>query len=131
MVHRALGKIQEENVAKMASSSTQSEITAMKAEREYNKIKQLRYLERHPAKIYNGIVNGMTQHGLFIMLEDILVDGFIRAKWMDDDYYYFDENRYVFIGRRYKTKYSIGQKVQVTIRNISIMSQKLDLLFAG
>jgi ribonuclease R len=47
---------------------------------------------------------------------------------MDDDYYYFDENKYVFIGRRYKTKYRIGQKVQVKIRNISVMNQKLDLL---
>lgn len=128
MVHRALTNIEDQDAEKMASSSTQSEISAMKAEREYNKIKQLRYLEKQPTKIYNGIVNGMMQRGLFIMLEDILVDGFIRADWMDDDYYYFDENKYVFIGRRYKTKYRIGQKVQVKIRNISVMNQKLDLL---
>ena len=61
MVHRALTNIEDQNAEKMASSSTQSEISAMKAEREYNKIKQLRYLEKPPAKIYNGIVNGMMQ----------------------------------------------------------------------
>jgi ribonuclease R len=61
-------------------------------------------------------------------LEDIFVDGFVRAEWMDDDYYYFDENKYVFIGRRYKTKYRVGQKVKVKIRNISVIKQKLDLL---
>ena len=83
-----------------------------------------------PEKIYGGIVNGMTQYGLFIMLENILIDGFVRARWMDDDYYYFDENKYVFIGRRYKAKYRIGQKVQVKIRNISVVNQKLDLLLA-
>lgn len=130
MVHRSISGIHEKNLDKMASSSTQSEITAMKAEREYNKIKQLRYLEMQPEKIYGGIVNGMTQHGLFIMLDNILVDGFVRARWMDDDYYYFDENKYVFIGRRYKAKYRIGQKVQVKIRNISVVNQKLDLLLA-
>jgi len=128
MVHRALTKIRDEYAEKIAYSSTQSEITAMKAEREYNKIKQLRYLQELPPRIYNGIVNGMTQRGLFIMLEEIFVDGFVRAEWMDDDYYYFDENKYVFIGRRYKTKYRVGQKVQVKIRNISIKNQKLDLL---
>ena len=129
MVHRTLAKIKDGNASQMASSSTQCEISAMKAEREYNKIKQLRYLEAQPTKpFYKGIVNGMTQRGLFIMLEDIFVDGFIRAEWMSDDYYYFDENKYVFIGRRYKTKYRIGQKVQVKIRSISIMNQKLDLL---
>ncbi len=128
MVHRALSNIPDEDADKVASSSTQSEITAMKAEREYNKIKQLRYLQELPPRIYGGIVNGMTQRGLFIMLEDIFVDGFVRAEWMDDDYYYFDENKYVFIGRRYKTKYRVGQKVKVKIRNISVIKQKLDLL---
>ena len=128
MVHRALSNVPDEDAGKIASSSTQSEITAMKAEREYNKIKQLRYLQELPPKVYGGIVNGMTQRGLFIMLEDIFVDGFIRAEWMDDDYYYFDENKYLFIGRRYKTKYRVGQKVQVKIRNISVIKQKLDLL---
>jgi ribonuclease R len=128
MVHRALSNIPDEDADKVASSSTQSEITAMKAEREYNKIKQLRYLQGLPPRIYGGIVNGMTQRGLFIMLEDIFVDGFVRAEWMDDDYYYFDENKYVFIGRRYKTKYRVGQKVKVKIRNISVIKQKLDLL---
>ena len=127
MVHRVLSDIQDEDAGKIASSSTQSEITAMKAEREYNKIKQLRYLQELPPQIYSGIVNGMTQRGLFIMLEDILVDGFVRAEWMKDDYYYFDENRYVFIGRRYKTTYRVGQKVQVEIKKISVIKQKLDL----
>ena len=131
MVHRALSNIQDQDAEKMASSSTQSEISAMKAEREYNKIKQLRFLEKQPTKTYSGVVSGMLQRGLFIMLEEILVDGFIRADWMDDDYYYYDESKHVFIGRRYKTKYRIGQKVQVKIRNISVVNQKLDLLLVN
>jgi ribonuclease R len=127
IIHRLLKGDKVESLEKTAIMNSNSEVVSLKAEREFTKIKQLRFLMNKENEVLSGRVNGMNRHGMFIQIDDILVDGYVRAEWMEDDYYYFDENFYYFIGRRYKQKYKFGQKVTVKILNISILQQRLDL----
>ncbi len=127
VIHRLIKGEKVDSIEKTAIMNSNSEVVALKAEREFTKIKQLRFLMNKENEVLSGRVNGMNRHGMFIQIDDVLVDGYVRAEWMEDDYYYFDEKFYYFIGRRYKQKFKFGQKVMVKILNISILQQRLDL----
>ena len=128
IVHRLLKGTKDKDAVKIALSATESEIKAVKVEREYNKIKQLRYLDKQSkTKTYDGTISGVINFGLFITLDKICLDGFVRISWIDDDDYYYNENINSIIGLNYKSTYSVGKKVVVKVRNISLNRQKLDL----
>jgi ribonuclease R len=127
MVHRYLAGEYSETASKIASKNSKSEVCAVQVEREYEKMKQLRYLQCNEQEEFTGKINGLTQRGMFIQIDNIMVDGFIRTDWMNDDYYVFDPNRYIMMGRRYRNQYRIGQHVEVKITNISLIHQRLDL----
>ena len=135
VVHRIIKSILDKSrvlpykakqIKSIASHCTATEIVAVKAEREYIKIKQLRYMSGKIGKNYTGIVSGLIERGLFIHLEKVCIDGFSSYEYMDD-YYIFDERKMISIGRKYKNKYYIGKQVEVEIVHVDINKRMLDI----
>ncbi|OUW63524.1 MAG: hypothetical protein CBD58_00155 [bacterium TMED198] len=135
VVHRIIKSIldksrilpyQTKQIGSIASHCTATEILAVKAEREYIKIKQLRYISGKIGKIYTGIVSGLIERGLFVYIDKVCIDGFTSYDYMDD-YYIFDERKMISIGRKYKNKYYIGKQVKVEIVHVNINKRMLDI----
>ena len=116
----------EDNINSIAAGCTSREIIAVKAEREYIKIKQLRYMSKNIGKRYKGIVSGLIERGIFIHIERVYIDGFSLYDYMDD-YYVFNERKMISVGRKYKNKYYIGKKVEVEIVHVNLHKKMLDV----
>lgn len=110
----------------VCKQSTDMEINAVNAEREVIKLKQIQYISNHIGGEFDGLVSGIVERGMFIELNEILVEGMIRFKDIADDYYEFDEKRHAAIGRRRGRTFRAGDIVKVRVIRANMESKKID-----
>lgn len=136
MVHRMLqhyldgGKpyIKKEFEDKCVHSS-EREKRAADAERASIKYKQVEFMSMAENKMYEGIITGVTDFGIFVEIIETKCEGMVRLADMKDDFYEFDEKNFRVIGRRRKKVYRLGDKVEVWIKKTDVDRRLIDLTF--
>jgi len=144
LVHRILFDYiyNEKNISKKAEynkklipeigkQSSRMEQNAEQAERESIKILQGEYISKHIGDEYEGIVSGIVQYGMFIEIMDILVEGMIRFRDIEDDYYEYDEKKHIARGRRRGKTFRAGQKVKIKVMRVNKESKKIDFVLVN
>jgi len=106
--------------------SSEREQNAVAAERESIKIKQIEYLQSRIGEEYDGIISGIVQFGVYVQINDILIEGMVRFKDIEDDYYEYDDKRHIAIGRRTKRVLRAGDKVRIAVSRVNMFSKKID-----
>ena len=108
-------------------SSTQ-EKRAADAERASVKYKQVEYIARHKDDVFDGIVSGVTEWGIYVEMVDNKCEGMIRMNDLNDDYYEYDDKNYRIVGRRKGRIISLGDKMRVRVLNTDIDRRTIDLV---
>lgn len=135
MVHRLL--FQYLNTSKLAGTKTledkckytsQMEQKAADLERMSTKYKQAEYLQDKIGNIYNGIITGISEWGIFVEIIENKCEGMIRLRDIKDDYYKVDEKNYYIIGSRHKKKYQLGDTVKIKVNKVNISKRFIDFL---
>jgi ribonuclease R len=109
--------------------SSEREKRAADAERASIKYKQVEFMSMAENKLYDGIITGVTDFGIFVEIIDTKCEGMLRLADMKDDHYEFDEKNYRVIGRRRKKVYRLGDKVQVWVKKTDVDRRLIDLSF--
>jgi len=104
---------------------------AIGAERESVKVKQVEYMARHLGDELEGIISGVTNFGLFVEINDLLVEGLVRMRDLGDDYYTYDEKNYTLVGRRTKKRYRLGDKITVQVVRVDLEDREIDFRMAA
>ena len=112
----------------IASHCNAMQARADEAEREIVKIKLLRYLEDHKDEVFEAVVTGVQEYGLFVRLEDYSVEGLIKIKDIGGDFYRLNERKKALVGARTGREYRLGQPLRVTVQRIDLPRRQLDLL---
>jgi len=112
----------------ICEQSSNLERIAMEAERASIKVMQVEYMRRHVGDEFHAIISGVTNFGLFVEITDLLVEGLIRVRDMEDDYYVFDEKRYSLTGRRTKKRYRLGDKVNIQVARVDPEEREIDFV---
>ena len=105
-----------------------SERNAVEAERFSVKQKQIEYLRNHQGDEFPAIISGITNFGIFVKITDILAEGLVRLKDLDDDYYIHDEKKYSIIGKRTQKQYRLGDKILVKLIRVDEERSELDFI---
>ncbi len=136
MVHRLLqhyldgGKsVNKKQFEEKCVHTSEREKRAADAERASIKYKQVEFMSMAENKVYDGIITGVTDFGIFVEIVETKCEGMARLADMKDDYYEFDEKNYRVIGRRRKMIYRLGDKVNVRIKKTDIDRRLIDLTF--
>ncbi|MEO0234853.1 MAG: ribonuclease R [candidate division WOR-3 bacterium] len=133
IVHRQLRKIIEgklfdsADLEVIAKHSTEREIAAEKAERNAYDVAKLYYLKEHQKKKYEGVITSVTPFGMFIQIKDLFIDGLVRYRDIEDDFYHVCDDEISIYGVNTKKIITIGDKVLVKILNIVPERMILDL----
>ena len=136
MSHRLLqhyldgGKPPErEPYERQCEHSSEQEKRAADAERASIKYKQVQYMSRHTDEVFNGIVSGVTEWGIYVEMVESKCEGMVRMQDMNDDYYEYDAKNFRVIGRRRKRIISLGDKVKVRVLKTDMDRRTIDLEF--
>lgn len=138
MVHRILYTyLQNENLQSninkykkelpgICKHSSIQEQNAVNAEREVIKIRQIEYINEHLQKKYEGIISGIVERGIFVEINDLLIEGMVRFKDIKDDYYMFDPKNHCATGRNTRRVLRAGNKVKVKVLRTNMETKKID-----
>lgn len=136
MVHRLLqhyldgGKsVNKKEYEDKCIHSSEREKRAADAERASIKYKQVEFMAMAENKVYEGIITGVTDFGVFVEIIETKCEGMVRLADMKDDYYEFDEKNYRIIGQKKKKVYRLGDKVEVRIKKTDVEKRTIDLTF--
>lgn len=110
---------------------SERERAAATAERDSIKQKQVEYLSERIGETFEGVITGVTDRGLYVNLKAIYCDGMIPIRTLEDDYYIYDENRHMLIGRRNGRKFQLGDTVSVKVFETNLTARTVDLVLAS
>ncbi|HNS12778.1 MAG TPA: ribonuclease R [Bacteroidia bacterium] len=134
LVHRLLQAYLEsdampvkELLEEQCKHSTQMEIKASEAERASIKYKQVEFLLDKVGEVYDGLISGVTEWGLYVEIIENKCEGMIRLRDIDDDFYEFDDTNYCVIGSRTRRKYTLGDSVKVQILRCDLIRKQIDM----
>ncbi len=111
----------------LALGCSATEQDATDAEREGTRVKGLRFLETRLGDRGSGIVTGLVPQGLFVELDDVPVEGFVRVSLYLDDEFTLDRTGVRMVGRRTRRRFSLGDAIQVTIARVDVPARECDL----
>jgi ribonuclease R len=117
-----------EKLSEICDNISASERNAVEAERFSIKQKQIEYLRDHKGSEFLAIISGITNFGIFVKITDILAEGLVRLRDLDDDYYLYDEKKYAIIGKRTKKQYRLGDKIHVKLIRVDEERSELDFI---
>jgi len=105
------------------------ERAAMEAERTAVDMKKAEYMEEKIGETYKGIINGVTNFGIFVELENT-VEGMIPLTDLTDDYYVLHERAAALVGERTRRTYRMGDEIEITVTRVNREEGKITFALA-
>ncbi len=134
MVHRLLfhylegGKSEDKHLfEEKCTHSSEREKMAADAERASIKYKQVEFMQSMTEKVFDGIISGMIEHGIFVEIIETKCEGMVRLSELTDDFYEVDLENFRVIGKRKKKMYTLGDTVQVKVKKTDLGRRTIDL----
>ncbi|MCC8070370.1 MAG: ribonuclease R [Bacteroidales bacterium] len=135
MVHRLLDRylaggrsVNVDKLEEQCKHSSDMEQLAANAERASIKYKQVEYMGDHMGEVYDGVISGVTEWGLYVELNTNMCEGLVPVRDLADDYYDFDEKNYCLVGRRHNVRYRLGDEVKVKVARANLERKQLDFI---
>ncbi|NVK51993.1 MAG: ribonuclease R [Flavobacteriaceae bacterium] len=106
--------------------ASQMEELAAKAERDSIKYMQVKYMQDHKDKEFEGVISGVTEWGIYVEIKENKCEGMVRIRDIKNDYYIFDEKQYAVVGQSTKHLYQLGDDVTVKVKHTDLERKHLD-----
>lgn len=107
-----------------------TERAAVEAERASVKCAQTILAREHVGSDHVGYVTGVAQFGVFITLQDLMIEGLLHLRDINDDYYIFDEKKMRLFGRKNRRVFRYGSLVRVRIAKANVEKRMIDLVLS-
>ena len=134
IVHRILNNIlNKKNIVyndlnSICKHSSNQEIKASKAEREFNNYLKAKYMSYFKGNSYKGIISHITDYGMFVEITENGCEGFIKLKELNDDHYYVNDSKLSLIGFNTGNQYNIGDNINITIKDVNIIKKQINII---
>ncbi len=134
MVHRLLfhylnggTSVLQAPIEDSCKHSSEREKVAADAERASIKYKQVEYIKNHHEKVFDGIISGVTEWGLYVVMTEAKCEGLLKYSELHDDRYVYDEDNIRAIGMNNKKIYAFGDAITVKVLRTDLRSRTIDL----
>lgn len=111
---------------KLATQSSDREAVAVRAERDSIKFKQVEYMLDKVGQEFDGIVNGVSDWGIYVLEKESRAEGMVRLSSIKSDYFTHDASKYRIKGDRKGATYSLGDIVRIKLTKADIEEKMLD-----
>ena len=119
---------------KLALHASEREVGASDAERDSIKMKQVEFLAGRIGEEFDAVISGVTEHGLYVELQETHADGMINIRALGDlptqtgDYFEYKEKQYRLVGKRTHKSYRLGDPIRVKLSAARIPEKELDFV---
>ena len=116
-------------VGSVSKHISETEKKSMDAERASVKLTQTILMSPKIGQEFNATVSGIVSYGVFVMVDDLFAEGLVRIRDVKGDYFFFDEKRYRFVGKRSNKELRIGSRVRVSLEKVNMEKRLIDFGF--
>ena len=109
----------------IAEQSSMAERRAIDAEREVDNMKKVEFMADKVGQKFEAIIVSVLGFGMFVQLENT-VEGLIHISKMKEDYFDYNEQGKMMIGKRTGKTYRMGEKVEVRLVGANTETYELD-----
>ncbi|MDD2155970.1 ribonuclease R [Glaesserella parasuis] len=85
------------------------------------------YMQDHIGEVFDGVISSVTGFGLFVKLNELLIDGLVHISTLDNGYYHFDSDRQRLVGEN-GVMYRLGDPVRVKVIGVNLDDKKIDFV---
>ena len=138
MVHRLLDRyinqqgrsVVREQLEDECKHCSEMEQLAAQAERASIKYKQAEYLRDRMGMVFDGVISGVSEWGIYVEIKENLCEGMIPLRDLKDDHYIFDEKNYCLIGRRTHRRFTLGDNLKIQVASVNMDRKTIDFALA-
>jgi len=139
IVHRLLEsflakkKISKTEITKyetMSRLASEQEKRAADAERGSIKLKQVEYMSKRVGQIFEGVISGITEWGMYVEETKTKCEGMVRLRDMTDDFYIFNEKKIELVGKDKHKRYRLGDPVKIKVKATDLERKNIDYILA-
>lgn len=113
----------------VAKQSSSRERLAEEAEREVDKLKKCQYMADRIGDVYEGVISGVTNWGIYVELENTC-EGLVHIAKIEGDFFMYDESKNELIGEATGRRFCLGDKVKVVVNSVDMAVRTIDFLLA-
>ncbi len=111
---------------KLAIKSSQREMEAVKAERDSIKFKQVEFMLDKVGTIFDGIITGVTDWGLYVEEKESKAEGMVRLASIKGDFFTVENGKYRVKGQKTGVTYALGGEAKVKLTRADLEMRQLD-----
>ncbi|MFM2381381.1 MAG: Ribonuclease [Candidatus Parcubacteria bacterium] len=111
---------------KLSIKSSQREMEAVRAERDSIKFKQVEYMVDKVGTVFEGIITGVTDWGLYVEEKESKAEGMVRLASIKGDFFIVDPGKYRVKGQKTGVIYSLGSEVTIKLTRADLEARQMD-----
>ncbi len=115
----------EGRLARLGEHCSAAERRAEAAERQAVHWKKVLYLGDRVGDVFAARVSGVVPFGLFVELEDVLVEALVHVSDLVDDHYWHDDRRAALVGERTGHVWRAGDALRVRLVRVDMGAMQL------
>ncbi len=126
------GLLPLEELAAIATESSQSERRADDAERELMEWKKIKFMQDRVGEDFQATILSCTKYGFFVELDDLFIEGLVPLQTLSYSLAFGDYDRFVFrdtdraiVGTSSGRVFKLGQRVHVLLDRIDRPARRL------
>lgn len=119
-----------DKVLEASRQSSETEREAELCERDCDDLMKTAYISNYIGAVFPAKVSGTTQFGIYAELENG-IEGLIKIETIGGDFYEFDEESHMIIGKRHGRTYAIGDAIKIEVVGADLLTRRIDFAFAG
>ena len=88
-------------------------------------------MQNYIGEEFTGKISGVVHFGVFVTLDNVMVDGLIHVTSLPNDYYHHDNIQHKLVGQRSGSKFQLADKVRIKVAGVSVDERKIDFEFVA
>jgi ribonuclease R len=121
----------ETEFASVVVHLSEREKLAQEAEKDLEGLKKAELMRERTGEIFHGLITGVQSYGLFVEIEELLVEGLVHVSSLKDDWYEFRSRQQTLVGRKNRKQYRLGDRIEVQVKSVDYYRQQIDLVTLG
>jgi ribonuclease R len=93
------------------------------------RVRLIRYLEPMVGEKMDAWIVSIHPFGFFVRVEETLVEGLVHVATLDDDYFEFDREKLLLLGRKSRRRFAIGDHVRVELSEVDVDLREISFRF--
>ncbi len=107
---------------------SEREKVAKEAEDDLDELRKVQLMRERTGEIFHGLIIGVQSYGLFVELEELLVEGLVHVSSLKDDWYEYRSRQQTLVGRKNRKQYRLGDRIEVQVKEVDYYRQQIDLV---